>query len=59
MNDPSRLANPRNAQTSFMHEGVGNCLIASNFFLSGLIPVSDMICPANVVTSELLGSRAS
>ena len=50
MNEPSWLANPRNALTSLMHEGVGNCLIAANFFSSGLIPVSDMMCPANSIS---------
>ena len=48
MNEPSWLANPRNAMTFLMHEG-GNCLIAANFFSSGLIPVSDMMCLANSI----------
>ena len=33
-----------------MHDGIGNCLIAANFFSSGLIPVSDMMCPANSIS---------
>ena len=50
MNDPSWLASPKNALTSLMHVGVGNCLIAANFFSSGLIPVSDIMCPANSIS---------
>ena len=33
-----------------MHDGVGNCLIAANFFSSSLIPVSDIMCPANLIS---------
>ena len=54
MNDPSWLASPRNALTSLMHVGVGNCLIAANFFSSGLIPVSDIMCPANSISFPIL-----
>ena len=50
MNDPSWLANPRNALTSFIQEGVGNCLMAANFLSFGLTPWSGMICPANSIS---------
>ena len=50
MNDPSWLTSPRNPLTSLMHDGVGNCFIAANFFSSGLIPVSDIMCPANSIS---------
>ena len=33
-----------------MQDGVGNCLIAVNFFSSGLIPVSEIMCPANSIS---------
>ena len=57
INEPNDFANPRNALTSLMQAGVGNCLIAENFLLSGLIPVSEMMCLANSVLSEPLGKR--
>ena len=50
LNDPSWLASPRNTLTYSMHEGVGNRLIAANFFSSGLIPVSDIMSPANAIS---------
>ena len=53
MNDTSWLANPRNALMSFMLVGVGNFLIAENFFSSGLIPVSDIMCLANSISLPL------
>ena len=33
-----------------MHDGVGNCLITANFFSLGLIPVSNIMCPANSIS---------
>ena len=45
----SWFASPRNARMSLMHDGFGNYLIAVNFLLSGLIPVSEMMCPENSV----------
>ena len=50
MNDPSGLVNPKINLTSLMPEEVGNCLMAVNFLSSGLIPVSDMMCPANSIS---------
>ena len=37
-----------------MHDGVGNCLIAANFFSSGLIPVYDIMCPENSISFPIL-----
>ena len=50
MNEPSWVAGPKNALTSLLHDGIGNCLIAANFFSSGLIPVSEMMCPVNSIS---------
>ena len=39
MNEPSWLAKHKNSLMSLLLDGVWNCVIAANIFLSGLIPV--------------------
>ena len=49
MKDPNWFAKPRKDRTSLMHVGVGNCFIAANLFSSGLMPESEIMCPANSI----------
>ena len=50
MKDNSWFAKPRKARTSLMQIGVGTCFIAVNFFSSGLMPESEMLCQTNSIS---------
>ena len=53
MKDPNCTASPQNARRDLMSVGRGKFFIASYFLSSGLIPVDEIICPANSILSPI------